>query len=270
MGSFRAGAEGGYLNLELSAGGDLPDVGELLSGSAGIGVMRTQVDSDGLDLGDEVYSHAYGALAEIEGLGVGPLDIYITEQQALPHSDEPAESPGLDADLGGLGSARGIHGLSKANWDDEFLAPGVDGELAWVDAVAGDLELLDLGDILGGGLLPLPIPGDLLEWRREEPTSGRSGTPRTATTWGRSAGFGGDSAQARIAAGGMRNTSFRGWQDTIAMKLDPGDRVSHDKYGLGTVVACDGAGPRATATIDFGAAGTVRLMLVGSVPMVKL
>ena len=49
-----------------------------------------------------------------------------------------------------------------------------------------------------------------------------------------------------------------------------GDRVNHDKYGLGTVVATDGGGPRATATIDFGSAGTVRLMLIGGVPMVKL
>jgi DNA helicase-2/ATP-dependent DNA helicase PcrA len=49
-----------------------------------------------------------------------------------------------------------------------------------------------------------------------------------------------------------------------------GDRVSHDKYGLGTVVEAQGDGPRATATIDFGAAGKVKLMLVGSVPMVKL
>ena len=55
-----------------------------------------------------------------------------------------------------------------------------------------------------------------------------------------------------------------------ALTLNVGDRVNHDKYGLGTVVATDGAGPRATATIDFGSAGTVRLMLIGSVPLQKL
>jgi len=49
-----------------------------------------------------------------------------------------------------------------------------------------------------------------------------------------------------------------------------GDRVTHDKYGLGTVASVDGAGPRATATIDFGSAGTVRLMLIGGVPLQKL
>ena len=120
------------------------------------------------------------------------------------------------------------------------------------------------------------IPAELVEWRREEPTGGTAsgGMPRAATTWGRGGGFGDDSAQSRIAAGGMRSTSFRGWQDdwkkTAALELAVGDRVNHDKYGLGTVVAADGAGPRATATVDFGTAGTVKLMLMGSVPMVKL
>jgi DNA helicase-2/ATP-dependent DNA helicase PcrA len=119
------------------------------------------------------------------------------------------------------------------------------------------------------------IPAELIDWRREEPSRGAAdrgsfGSPRAATTWGRRSAAGGDSAQASLAAGGMRTTSFKGWKDTVALKLDVGDRVSHDKYGLGTVISADGDGPRATATIDFGASGKVRLMLIGSVPMVKL
>jgi DNA helicase-2/ATP-dependent DNA helicase PcrA len=118
------------------------------------------------------------------------------------------------------------------------------------------------------------IPAELIDWRREEPSnaadSGSFGSPRAATTWGRRSTAGGDSAQASLAAGGMRTTSFKGWKDTVALKLDVGDRVSHDKYGLGTVISADGDGPRATATIDFGASGKVRLMLIGSVPMIKL
>ena len=57
---------------------------------------------------------------------------------------------------------------------------------------------------------------------------------------------------------------------TPALHLEVGDRVNHDKYGLGTVTASDGAGVRATVTIDFGSAGTVRLMLIGGVPMQKI
>jgi DNA helicase-2/ATP-dependent DNA helicase PcrA len=110
------------------------------------------------------------------------------------------------------------------------------------------------------------IPAELLDWRRLEPVR-RSSGPSSATTWSRS---GSDSAQARIAAGGMRTTSFKGWKDTPSLKLEAGDRVNHDKYGLGTVVVTAGTGPQATATIDFGSSGTIRLMLIGSVPLVKL
>ncbi|WP_328591846.1 hypothetical protein, partial [Candidatus Frankia alpina] len=41
-----------------------------------------------------------------------------------------------------------------------------------------------------------------------------------------------------------------------------GDRVTHDSFGLGVVVATGGVGDSAEATIDFGAdAGTKRLLL---------
>ncbi|MFD1151705.1 DNA helicase PcrA [Saccharothrix hoggarensis] len=99
------------------------------------------------------------------------------------------------------------------------------------------------------------IPADLVDWRRVEP---KRSAPSAPTSWGRGSG---PSRPAPTNAG---------WKDTPAVKLDVGDRVSHDKYGLGRVVAVDGAGPRATATIDFGGAGTVRLMLIGGVPLVKL
>ncbi|HEU0127367.1 MAG TPA: DNA helicase PcrA [Pseudonocardiaceae bacterium] len=115
------------------------------------------------------------------------------------------------------------------------------------------------------------VPESLVRWRREEPD--RAG-PVGRTVFGHrgSSGYGtgGDSAQAGVAARGLRSTPFQGWQNTPALSLDVGDRVSHDKYGLGTVVATDGSGPRATATIDFGSAGKVRLMLIGGVPLAKL
>jgi DNA helicase II / ATP-dependent DNA helicase PcrA len=112
------------------------------------------------------------------------------------------------------------------------------------------------------------VPAALVRWRREEPPPT---APAGRTGFGRRGGeFGGDSAQAGVAAGGLRSTPFRGWKDTPALVLEVGDRVSHDKYGLGTVIAAEGSGPRATATIDFGSSGTIRLMLIGGVPLVKL
>ena len=42
--------------------------------------------------------------------------------------------------------------------------------------------------------------------------------------------------------------------------LEPGDRVSHDKYGLGRVEEVSGIGESAMSLIDFGTAGRVKLM----------
>jgi DNA helicase-2/ATP-dependent DNA helicase PcrA len=104
------------------------------------------------------------------------------------------------------------------------------------------------------------IPDELVDWRRSEPE-------RSAPV-GRF-GFG------KRAAGNVHATDRGTWNVPKAsmaptLSLDVGDRVNHDKYGLGTVVASDGAGVRATVTIDFGSSGTVRLMLIGGVPMQKL
>ncbi|MFL6143929.1 MAG: DNA helicase PcrA [Labedaea sp.] len=105
------------------------------------------------------------------------------------------------------------------------------------------------------------IPPELIEWRRLEPIRAAPSAPTWSQRGGRSSpgvGF------------GRPSPVNKGWQNTPALSLDVGDRVNHDKYGLGTVIATDGAGPRATATIDFGTNGTIRLMLIGSVPLVKL
>jgi len=45
------------------------------------------------------------------------------------------------------------------------------------------------------------------------------------------------------------------------MKLEVGERVSHDTFGMGTVVAVTGDGDRAEATINFGSYGEKRLLL---------
>ena len=42
--------------------------------------------------------------------------------------------------------------------------------------------------------------------------------------------------------------------------LAPGDRVTHDKYGLGRVEEVSGMGESAMSLIDFGGAGRVKLM----------
>ncbi|MCV7284536.1 DNA helicase PcrA [Mycolicibacterium wolinskyi] len=90
------------------------------------------------------------------------------------------------------------------------------------------------------------IPQELINWRRvEQPSSslsapmgnaGRYGTPRPSP--------------ARPAA--ARNRPV--------ITLEPGDRVTHDKYGLGRVEEVSGVGESAMSLIDFGSAGRVKLM----------
>jgi DNA helicase-2/ATP-dependent DNA helicase PcrA len=102
------------------------------------------------------------------------------------------------------------------------------------------------------------VPAELVEWKRSEPE--------------RSAPVGRFGFGRRSAAAGQDRGSWKVPERTLtpSLHLEVGDRVSHDKYGLGTVVASDGVGQRATVTIDFGSAGTVRLMLIGGVPLTKL
>ena len=45
------------------------------------------------------------------------------------------------------------------------------------------------------------------------------------------------------------------------ISLEPGDKVLHPSFGLGTVVTTMGAGDKAQASIDFGSEGTKRLLL---------
>jgi DNA helicase II / ATP-dependent DNA helicase PcrA len=100
------------------------------------------------------------------------------------------------------------------------------------------------------------VPGELVDWRRAAP---ERSAPASRFGFGR-------------RPGATDRGSWKVPERTLAasIHLEVGDRVTHDKYGLGTVASVDGAGPRATATIDFGSAGTVRLMLIGGVPLQKL
>ena len=50
-------------------------------------------------------------------------------------------------------------------------------------------------------------------------------------------------------------------KQSLKMQLNVGDRVSHDTFGLGTVIAVSGEGDKAEATINFGSYGDKRLLL---------
>ena len=71
-------------------------------------------------------------------------------------------------------------------------------------------------------------------------------------------------------AAGRRNFSSAALKADAASKakpageipsLEPGDRVVHDSFGMGTVVALEGVAEKAVASIDFGSEGVKRLLL---------
>ncbi|HEY7008029.1 MAG TPA: DNA helicase PcrA [Jatrophihabitantaceae bacterium] len=76
-------------------------------------------------------------------------------------------------------------------------------------------------------------------------------------------GYRSSSAQASLASSRLAGgRGLRGGAGNRAVPaLDIGDRVSHDAWGLGTVVATRGAGDGAQAQVDFGSSGVKWLML---------
>jgi DNA helicase-2/ATP-dependent DNA helicase PcrA len=99
------------------------------------------------------------------------------------------------------------------------------------------------------------LPADLVDWRR---------TAAEQTSWTRTA-FSAPtsrSAQRRFGAAAARlDAAQKASAAREVPQLDPGDRVTHDTFGLGTVVAIEGAGDNAVASVDFGSEGVKRLLL---------
>ena len=91
------------------------------------------------------------------------------------------------------------------------------------------------------------IPNEVLQWEREEPEN----TPISSGGWGSSP----SSSSAALKLGD------RVIGTGPVVSLSPGDRVTHQKFGLGTVVSTAGTGDKADATIDFGTSGIKRLLL---------
>ncbi|TDE15755.1 DNA helicase PcrA [Jiangella asiatica] len=94
------------------------------------------------------------------------------------------------------------------------------------------------------------VPDELIDWRRTEADQVKWTTPpplRRQPVSGR--------------GGGGRTRPIP--------VLSAGDRVTHDAFGLGTVVATSGSGEHAQATVDFGETG-LKTLLLRYAPVEKL
>jgi DNA helicase-2/ATP-dependent DNA helicase PcrA len=110
------------------------------------------------------------------------------------------------------------------------------------------------------------IPAELAEWTGEVgrapfvPSYGDDGPSRYGDHGYRAAPQ--RSAQSQLAASRLARGGMSGGAGNRAVpSLDVGDRVTHDSWGLGTVVATRGAGDGTQAQVDFGSSGTKWLML---------
>ncbi len=109
------------------------------------------------------------------------------------------------------------------------------------------------------------LPVDLVDWRRTEAAQ---------TSWARPDW----SSRSPAASGGLGSRPPQGVatsprrrcvptprrkpsRPARSRSLEPGDRVVHDSFGLGSVVAVEGVADKTVASIDFGSEGVKRLLL---------
>jgi DNA helicase-2/ATP-dependent DNA helicase PcrA len=91
------------------------------------------------------------------------------------------------------------------------------------------------------------IPAHLIEWRREQAAVSQPAAERLAQRPG-------------VRAPGNRRVP----------SLAPGDKVTHDAYGLGTVLSVQGSGDDPEAKIDFGGEYGVKHLVLRYAPIEKL
>lgn len=106
------------------------------------------------------------------------------------------------------------------------------------------------------------LPVDLVDWRRTEAAQTRWGRPDLAA--GSAARMGEPTAAGRrnfSAAAVRADAAARAKPAREIPSLEPGDRVLHDSFGMGTVVALEGVAEKTVASIDFGSEGVKRLLL---------
>jgi len=91
------------------------------------------------------------------------------------------------------------------------------------------------------------IPAELIDWRRDESAATQPASERLA-----------------------RRPGVRAIGNRPVPSLQPGDRVNHDSYGLGTVLSVEGRGDDPEAKIDFGGDYGIKHLVLRYAPIEKL
>ncbi|MEU3282685.1 DNA helicase PcrA [Streptomyces antibioticus] len=101
------------------------------------------------------------------------------------------------------------------------------------------------------------IPGTHVDWKR----TGAAAPPVSSGPVSGVAASLSSSRSRSSASGASGFATRRGAAEKPVVALAVGDRVTHDQFGLGTVVGVKGTGANAEATIDFGDTKPKRLLL---------
>jgi len=124
------------------------------------------------------------------------------------------------------------------------------------------------------------LPPEVLRWERDESASttwsgggrGVGGRGTVRTEWRRGPFVGGTPKAAELAArlgvDAANLTTASEMRRHSVPQLAPGDRVNHQRWGLGRVLAVEGDGPRARAQVDFG--DQVMWLVLRHAPIEKL
>jgi len=91
------------------------------------------------------------------------------------------------------------------------------------------------------------VPAHLIDWRRDETAASQPASERLA-----------------------RRPGVRTLGNRAVPLLQPGDRVNHDSYGLGTVLSVEGRGDDPEAKIDFGGDYGIKHLVLRYAPIEKL
>ena len=106
------------------------------------------------------------------------------------------------------------------------------------------------------------------------PSHGSSGSRATYGSGSSGSGRSSKVTTCRIAPSAASKSkpnagSATGGNGLSVSEFQIGDRITHDKFGLGTVVDLQDKGPKSVITVDFGTDGVKRLMLAVA-PIEKL
>ena len=126
------------------------------------------------------------------------------------------------------------------------------------------------------------IPEDLVTWERTDADRSSFGGRRSAAEgmgwqggYGARGTYGGGRAERPEAVrlnprGSAPRRARSAEEEAELLSLAAGDRVSHDSFGLGTVVRVEGTGQHTMAHVDFGGETGVKRLLVRVAPLEKL